>query len=79
MVQVLLPSLAEGVNEATLSYWHFEEGDHVEEGEDLVEMATDKAVFNIPAACSGKLVEVYFHEGELAKVGEVLAVIEEDK
>lgn len=79
MIEVTLPELAEGVNEATISYWHFEEGDEVEEGEDLVELTTDKATFNIPAPTSGILSEVFFEEGDTVEVGEVLAIIEEEE
>jgi len=38
MTKVILPEVTEGMREATISYWHFEEGDKVEEGEDLVEI-----------------------------------------
>lgn len=79
MAKVILPELGEGAREATISYWHFEEGDRVEEGEDLVEIATDKSTFNVPAPCSGVLTEVYYEEGDIVEVGEVLANIEEEE
>lgn len=78
MREVVLPELAEGVTEATVSYWHFEEGDKVEEGGDLVEIVTDKAVFNVPAPVSGTLTQVFFEEGEVVQVGATLAIIEEE-
>jgi 2-oxoglutarate dehydrogenase E2 component (dihydrolipoamide succinyltransferase) len=77
MFDVVMPELPEGVTEATVSYWRFEEGDTVNEGDDLVEMTTDKAVFNIPVPRSGKLAEVFVEEGETVKVGQLLANIEE--
>ncbi len=77
MAKVILPALGEGAREAAISYWHFEEGDRVEEGEDLVEIATDKSTFNIPAPCSGILTDVFFEEGDIVEVGEILANIEE--
>lgn len=77
MVKVILNVIREGMSEATVSYWHFEEGDRIEEGEDLVEIATDKSTFNVPAPCSGILNEVFFEEGDIVEVGEVLATIEE--
>ena len=79
MAEVVLPELAEGVSEATVSYWHFEEGDRVEEGEALVEMATDKAVFNVPSPVSGILTEVFYEEGEVVQIGEILAIITEEE
>ncbi len=78
MVKVYLPDLGENVEKATISYWYFEEGATVTEGSDLIEVATDKATFNVPAPCSGILVEIAAHEGEVVEPGEVLAVIEED-
>ena len=78
MAKVILSEIGEGAREATISYWHFEEGDRVEEGENLVEIVTDKSTFNIPAPCSGILSEVFFEEGDIVEVGEVLATIEEE-
>lgn len=78
MAKVILSELGEGAREATISYWHFEEGDKVEEGEDLVEIATDKSTFNVPAPCSGVLTEVCYEEGDIVQAGEVLANIEEE-
>lgn len=79
MAQVVLPELGEGVSEATVSYWHFEEGDKVEEGDELVEMVTDKATFNLPSPCAGTLSEILAEEGDVAKVGDALATIEEEE
>ena len=78
MIKVYLPELGENITKATVSYWYFEEGATVVEGNDLVEMATDKATFNVPAPCSGTLVEIFAHEGDTIEPGEVLAAIEED-
>ena len=78
MVKVYLPELGENITKATVSFWYFEEGASVVEGNDLVEMATDKATFNVPAPCSGTMVEILAHEGDVIEVGEVLDSIEED-
>ena len=78
MIKVYLPDLGENITKATVSYWYAEEGASVVEGNDLVEIATDKATFNVPAPCSGTLVEITAHEGDTIEVGAVLAIIEED-
>jgi pyruvate dehydrogenase E2 component (dihydrolipoamide acetyltransferase) len=78
MIKVYLPELGENITKATISYWYFEDGADVVEGNDLVEVATDKATFNVPAPCSGAIFEIVAHEGEVVKPGDVLAVIEED-
>ena len=76
MAKVTLPELGEDVKSAVVSYWHFEVGDEVNEGDDFVEIATDKATFNIPAPISGKVTEIFYGEGDTVGVGETLAVIE---
>lgn len=77
MTKVILPELGEDVKSAVISYWHLEAGNKVNKGDDLVEMATDKATFNVPAPLSGIVKEVFFGEGDTVQVGETLAVIEE--
>jgi 2-oxoglutarate dehydrogenase E2 component (dihydrolipoamide succinyltransferase) len=77
MVKVALPELGEGIEKATVSYWYFKEGEKVNEKDDLVELTTDKATFNLPSPCSGTLSEIFFREGESVNVGEVLGAIED--
>ncbi len=72
-----LPELGNDAGEeATVSFWYFEDGEAVPEGEDIVEMVTDKATFNVPCPVSGTLVEVLTPDGAKVKVGDVLAVLE---
>lgn len=77
MAKVYLPELGEGIEKATVSYWYFQIGQEVKEGEDLVELATDKATFNVPSPTTGILSEILVEEGASLNVGEVLAIIEE--
>jgi len=76
MKELRLPPLAEGVKEATVTYWHYKEGDVVEEGDDIVEVATDKAAFNVPSNSSGVLKKIVAKEGEIVEVGGILGIIE---
>ena len=76
MTEVKLPFLAEGVDEATVSYWHLSEGDAVEVDDDLLEMTTSKAAFNVPSPVAGTLVEIVVNEGDVVKVGDVLCIID---
>ena len=34
MVEVVLPHLGEGIDKVTISFWHYEIGEQVKEGED---------------------------------------------
>jgi len=76
MAELKLTELTEGVNEAIVSFWHFKEGEDVKEGDEVVELATDKAAFNVPSKLSGKLKKIIAREGDSVKVGGVLAIIE---
>jgi pyruvate/2-oxoglutarate dehydrogenase complex dihydrolipoamide acyltransferase (E2) component len=76
-MKVVLPELGEGITKANVSYWYYKEGDKVKEKDDLVELTTDKATFNLPSPCSGTLSEIYFHEGDTVNIGEAVASIEE--
>lgn len=76
MTEVKLPPIGEGILKAGVSYWIKNAGEAVKEGEDLVELVTDKATFNMPAPATGVLKEVLIGEGEEVKVGQVLARIE---
>ena len=78
-MNIVLPEIGEGVVEATVSFWHADKGEDVNEGDDLVEMITDKATFNVPVPAKGSLIEVMFKEGDVVKVGDTIAVIEEEK
>lgn len=77
MTKVVLPELGEGIEKATVSYWYFKLGDKVNPKDDLVELTTDKATFNLPSPVKGRLSEVFFSEGDPVNVGEVIAIIEE--
>jgi pyruvate dehydrogenase E2 component (dihydrolipoamide acetyltransferase) len=77
MTKVVLPELSEGIDKAIISYWYFKEGEKVTEKDDLVELTTDKATFNLPSPCSGTVSEIFFHEGDTVNVGELLAIIED--
>jgi len=79
MIKVALPELGEGIEKATVTYWFFQEGEKVKEKDDLVELSTDKATFNLPSPCSGTLVEIFFREGDTVNVGEALVAIEEEQ
>ena len=77
MVKIVLPQLSEGVQKATVSYWYFKIGEKVNAKDDLVELTTDKATFNLPSPCSGVLTEILALEGTTANVGDTLGSIQE--
>lgn len=76
MTPVLVPDLGEGVAVVEIAAWHFIEGAYVRQEQDLVELVTDKASFNVQSPASGVLKKVYFKAGQEARVGEILGEIE---
>ena len=78
MVQVRLPELGEKIEKATVSYWFFKVGDKVNEKDDLVELTTDKATFNLPSPANGILAEIIAEEGNSVNIGEVLGMIDDN-
>jgi pyruvate/2-oxoglutarate dehydrogenase complex dihydrolipoamide acyltransferase (E2) component len=77
MIQVILPELGEGIEKATVSFWYVKAGDTVKEKDNLVELTTDKAAFNLPSPSAGTIREVFFNEGDSVNVGEALALLDE--
>ncbi len=66
-----LPSLGDDAgNEAQVSFVYVKAGDQVKVDDDLVEMVTDKATFNVPAPKDGKIVKLLVSEGDSIKVGD---------
>ena len=75
-MEIKLPEMGEGIEEASISFWYKKAGDVVKEGEDLVEMTTEKASFNLPAPTSGTVKQISVSEGDKVKVGQTLAIVE---
>jgi 2-oxoglutarate dehydrogenase E2 component (dihydrolipoamide succinyltransferase) len=75
-LNITLPAMGEGVIEATINKWLVKEGAQVKEDDPLVEVATDKVDSEVPAPVSGTIISITVKEGSIAKIGEILAVIE---
>jgi pyruvate dehydrogenase E2 component (dihydrolipoamide acetyltransferase) len=71
---VKLPRLGQGMESGTIVRWLKSEGEHVEKGEPLFEVDTDKATQEVEAEASGVLLKIAVAEGEVL-VGRTIAVI----
>jgi len=71
-----LPDVGEGTAEAEISGWHVAVGDRIEEDQPLVDVTTDKAIVEIPAPVSGKVISLHGAVGEMVAVGSELVVLE---
>ena len=74
--KLILPSMGEGVMEATIISWLYNEGDMVKEDDSVVEIATDKVDSDVPTPVSGKIVKILKQKDEVAKIGEAIAILE---
>src|SRR5271157_3412266 len=73
-----LPDLGEGITEAEVLKWMVKEGDQVAEDQPLVEVMTDKVNVQIPSPRSGMVSKIMAKEGDIAKVGMTILVIDEE-
>jgi 2-oxoglutarate dehydrogenase E2 component (dihydrolipoamide succinyltransferase) len=76
IIEVKVPQLSESVSEASLLNWRKKVGEAVTEGENLIDIETDKVVLELPAIKSGVLTKII--KGDGTKVGseEVIAQID---
>ena len=74
-IEVRVPQLSESVSEATLLSWHKQVGEAVKEGENLIDVETDKVVLELPASKSGVLTKILKRDGESVTSNEVIALL----
>ncbi len=76
-IEIKVPVLPESVADALLAVWHVKEGDFVNEGDNLVDLETDKVMLEVPATVSGTIQSIKIPEGTNVTAGEILAVLVE--
>jgi len=74
--EIILPKLGESIIEATITRWLKKPGDLIEEDDPIVEIATDKVDSEIPSPVEGRLIKIFFNEGDIVPVGKVIAIID---
>jgi pyruvate/2-oxoglutarate dehydrogenase complex dihydrolipoamide acyltransferase (E2) component len=75
--KINLPKSGMGIAEGTIAKWHKSVGEQVTEGEVLVDVETEKAVQEVLAPASGRLIEILTPEGTVAPVNSTLGFIQE--
>ncbi len=68
--------MGESITEGTIINWLINEGDAFEEGDIILEVATDKVDNEVPAPASGVLIETKYQAKDVVQVGEVIALLE---
>ncbi len=76
LIEVKVPQLSESVSEATLLTWHKKVGEAVAEGENLIDLETDKVVLELPATKAGVLTKIIKQDGAQVASNEIIAMID---
>ena len=71
-----LPDLGEGLPDAQIHEWHVKEGDFIETDTVLISMETAKAVVEVPAPFSGKVIKCCGQVGDVLDTGDPLVEYE---
>ena len=74
--EIKIPAVGESVTEVQIGSWLKQEGTAVKQDEAVVTIESDKATVEINAPAAGVLSRVAKHDGDTAKVGEVIAYVD---
>jgi 2-oxoglutarate dehydrogenase E2 component (dihydrolipoamide succinyltransferase) len=75
-IELKIPEVGESIAEVELGAWLRQQGDTVHKDEILVTLESEKATVDLPAPQSGTLTRILKQKGAVAKVGEVIALLE---
>lgn len=73
--EVVMPKMGYDMTEGKILRWRKKEGDEVKRGEVIAEIETGKVDIEVEAFSSGVLKKILAKEGEVAPVGQVIALI----
>lgn len=76
---VTMPKLSPTMEEGTIVKWSIQEGEQIEAGDVLIEVATDKATVEHGAIDPGYLRKILVSEGGVARVNQPIAIFTETK
>jgi 2-oxoglutarate dehydrogenase E2 component (dihydrolipoamide succinyltransferase) len=76
-IELRIPEVGESITEVVVGDWLKQEGDNLRRDEAVVMIETDKVTVEVPAPVDGVLVKITLPKGQAARVGDVVAVMEE--
>ncbi len=74
---VLMPKLGMTMESGKIIRWLAKEGDHIDKGDSIVEVETDKVALEVEALIEGTLLKIYYGEGEILPINHAIAFIGE--
>ncbi|AHM60483.1 2-oxoglutarate dehydrogenase complex dihydrolipoamide succinyltransferase [Flammeovirgaceae bacterium 311] len=75
-IEVKVPTVGESISEVTIGQWFKNDGDYVERDENIAELESDKATFELAAEQAG-ILRIKAAEGQTVPIGEVVCLIED--
>jgi len=76
-VELKIPAVGESITEVQVGAWRKSVGDQVALDEEIVELETDKATFELPSPAAGVITKILKAAGETAAVGEIIGYVGE--
>ena len=76
MKNIILPRLGETMEEGIIRKWIITENDNFTRGQIIVEIESDKTTIELPALQDGILKKIIKNNGDIAKIGEPIAIFE---
>ncbi|MFH1878241.1 MAG: lipoyl domain-containing protein [Candidatus Omnitrophota bacterium] len=76
-MELRLSGIFDDIREAVITQWYAEEKNCLRKGQDLLEIVTDKATFDIPSPCDGVLIRKLKSENAVISMHEAIAEIHE--
>src|SRR6185312_11048576 len=78
-IELKVPEIGESITEVEIGGWLKKSGEAVKKDEPLVTLESEKATVELPSPDAGTIGKVLKQKGDTAKVGEVIAYLEEGK
>ncbi len=76
-VEIVMPRMGVDMNEGAVLQWYKAVGDRIEKGQPLIEVESEKTVFQVESWCSGTLAKILIEPSdEMVPVGQVLALVD---
>jgi len=77
-IEITMPRLSDTMETGTIIKWNVKEGDHVEPGDVIADIETDKATMELQAYDEGTVARILLPEGKEAPVGAAIMVLAEE-
>lgn len=78
MYEICMPKFGATMQSGEINEWKVKVGDHVDKGDEVCVVSSDKITNPVETYNSGTVMEILVEEGEEAEIGVVICRIEED-